>query len=153
MHPNMLNPFVLAALHVLRAELGEDIQRGMLQSDDGKACQHDIMVAFGITGAVEGTVIYGMDQASALQIVGVMMGQACNELDEMVESAIGELGNMITGHASKELSKVGYKCNITPPLVIYGDMTTVRMPSYKRIAIPVVTHCGTILIHLALSQS
>ena len=48
----------------------------------------------------------------------MMGGYAISEIDEMVRSAISELGNMISGNASTMLYNQGVRVDITPPKVI-----------------------------------
>jgi len=58
-------------------------------------------------------------EESAQSIVGVMLGEPVSTVnDELALSAIGEIGNMITGNAAARLAQLGYTCNISPPVII-----------------------------------
>jgi chemotaxis protein CheX len=50
-----------------------------------------------------------------------------DEFDEMATSAIGELGNMISGTIATSLEKIGYTINITPPSVVEGKALKVSV--------------------------
>ena len=47
----------------------------------------------------------------AIGIFSAMMGEPVTELDDLGRSAIGELGNMITGQAAIMLEEAGYTCD------------------------------------------
>jgi chemotaxis protein CheX len=53
-----------------------------------------------------------------------MGGFELNALDEMSQSAIAELANMISGNACIQLSNNGMQIDITPPKVQVGDSVT-----------------------------
>ncbi|MNC54214.1 CheY-P phosphatase CheX [compost metagenome] len=48
-------------------------------------------------------------------VSAMMGGYVITEMDEMGQSAISELGNMISGNASTILSNQGVSVDITPP--------------------------------------
>ena len=59
----------------------------------------------GVSGRLEGNVLYGFSGESAQSIVGVMLGEPVSTVnDELALSAIGEIGNMITGNAAARLA-------------------------------------------------
>ena len=54
-----------------------------------------------MTGQMEGDIVFGLHETVALKLVSAMMGgYPIAEMDEMGQSAISELGNMISGNAS-----------------------------------------------------
>lgn len=63
-----------------------------------------VSIAVGVSGQVKGQVIYGLSQVTATKIASAMMGQTTVAFDEMVASAVSELGNMISGNAATLLS-------------------------------------------------
>nr|WP_237690807.1 chemotaxis protein CheX [Paenibacillus caui] len=84
--------------------------------------ENHIWIQVGMTGEFSGNVVFGLKEQVALRIVSVMMGGfMLTELDEMGQSAISELGNMISGNASTILSNQGYSVDITPPKVIKSE--------------------------------
>lgn len=84
--------------------------------------ENHIWIQVGMTGQFSGDVMFGLQEQVALRIVSVMMGGfVLTEMDEMGQSAISELGNMISGNASTILSNQGYVVDITPPRVIKSE--------------------------------
>ena len=147
-----INPFVKAAIDVLKSEIGSEVERGRLRVDASKSSTFDVNVMIGVTGAAQGVVLYSMTEATARNIVGQMMGQPFEEFDTLAQSGIAEMGNVITGHASRGLSETGFVCNITPPTLITGQNTSIGTLDIPRLALPLTTKCGDIEIHLALRE-
>ncbi len=152
MKVEFINPFVKAAIDVLKSEIGSEIERGRLRVDASASSNQDVNVMIGVTGAAQGFVLYSMASETAKNIVGKMMGQPFEEFDALAQSGIAEMGNVITGLASRGLSETGYICNITPPTLITGKHTTIGTLDIPRLALPLTTVCGIIEIHLALRE-
>ena len=85
-------------------------------------------VVCGVTGQVQGQVIYGMSLTTADKIASTMLGQPIKTFDALAASAIGELGNMISGNAMQHLSEAGWICDITPPTIMRG--TNVKISTH-----------------------
>ena len=85
-----------------------------------------------------------------MQVVSRMMGQEVVRWDELAESAIAEIGNVIAGSSATTLEARGQVCTISPPTVIRGAGTTISTLSIPRLVIPLVTPCGTVEVQLAL---
>ena len=78
-----------------------------------------VWLQIGIVGQMNGNIVFGFPEAVALRIVsGMMGGYVVTEFDEMSQSAISELGNMISGNASSILYNEGIMIDITPPKII-----------------------------------
>jgi len=83
-------------------------------------------------------VVFGLQEAVALRIVSAMMGGfVLTEMDEMGQSAISELGNMISGNASTILSNQGIAVDITPPQVLKMEQAAGIGPR-KALCIPLL---------------
>ena len=94
-----------------------------------------------------------MTEETAKKIISRMLEMPVEKIDEMGKSAICELKNIIVGNASTNLSHVGYKCLITPPLIMMGG----HVPSFLEhvdtaLAIPIDTPYGKVEINLSLRK-
>lgn len=148
-----INPFILATTEVLRQELGPiKIEKGTLAFMESYYTSTDVTVILGVTGTVQGIVMFGLGERTAKNIVARMLGQPVPLLDKMVESAIAEMGNVITGIASTELDKAGYPCTLTPPTIITGRGVMISTVNIKRIQIPLVTEVGDMEVSIALRE-
>jgi chemotaxis protein CheX len=150
MRADLARPFVLAAKDVLEHEVGGDIGRGRVRIERGDFEAGEVTAVTGITGNVSGAVLYRMSEATALAIVGRMMGQRFTELDALARSGVGELGNVITGRAGVLLERAGVQAEVTPPVLIVGRGGSISSLNIPRLLVPLETREGTIDLHVAL---
>ena len=107
----------------------------------------------GVLGDLQGQVICGMTADTAKRIISQMMGCEVQEIDQMGESAICELKNIIVGTASTNLSLTGFHCQITPPLFLMGGVIPEFLKHiHTALTIPITTPFGGIEINLALRK-
>jgi chemotaxis protein CheX len=98
----------------------------------------DAITIVGVTGQLRGQVYLGFSKSDAIRIAsGMMGGAAVNELDPMAQSAISEIGNMICGNATIQLSQIGIAIDITPPTVITGNSVEVAGVNMQMISVPI----------------
>jgi chemotaxis protein CheX len=134
--------------------LNPQVEAGKPFFNDEPLQKYDIRVLVGVFGDLQGQVICGMSQATANNIASQMLGYTVTEIDQMGESALCELKNIIVGTASTNLSLHGYRCNITPPLFLYkqDEIPDVLKHIHTALAIPIKTPFGDVDINLALRK-
>lgn len=152
MNVNFLNPFIDAAVDVLKAEVKLTLNRGNLQLEESALTSNDVTILIHLVGEVYGVVLYSMPVETGLRMVSAMMGQEFTELNSLAQSGIAELGNVITGRATIKLFQSGYQSNISPPAVIVGKGLKISTLDFPRIVIPFSTTMGEFVIHLALRE-
>jgi chemotaxis protein CheX len=153
MRADVAQPFLLAAKGVLEQELGGDVGRGQVKVERGDFEAGEVTAVVGITGALSGAVMYGMSEATALAIVGQMMGRKFDELDALARSGVGELGNVITGRAGVLLERAGLRADLAPPMLIVGRGGLVSSLEIPRLMVPLETHAGAIDLQIALKEN
>ena len=150
MKVEFVNPFIDAASEVLESELGGAVRRGALRLHKSAVTTDEVTAIVGVTGTVNGLVLYSMDRATALAIVSRTMRREFREFDALAQSGIGELGNVITGRAGVLLSKAGYASNISPPSVVVGRGTLVITLDLNRLVLPLQTELGGLEVQIVL---
>ena len=150
MRADVAQPFVLAARGVLEQELGGDVGRGQVRVERGDFKAGEVTAVVGVTGALSGAVLYRMSEATALAIVGQMMGQSFSQLDALARSGVGELGNVITGRAGVLLERAGVRAEIAPPMLIVGRGGLMSSLDIPRLVVPLQTGAGPIDLQIAL---
>ena len=148
-----LNPFVEAAFEVLEAEVGIAAQRGELSLQRSACTADEVTALIALVGDVEGMVLYGMSEATAIAMVSRILGQPFETFDELAQSGIGELSNVITGQASTRLADAGFETKISPPTLVLGEGTTISTLDFQRLVVPLHTELGELQIHLALREN
>ena len=153
MKVEFVNPFLQAASEVLDSELGGEVERGSLRLQKTAFTTDEVTALVGVTGTLNGLVLYSMSQATALRIVSRVMSQEFEEFDAIAQSGIGELGNVITGRASVLLSEAGYPSNISPPAVVLGEGTMITTLDLIRLVLPLQTDVGPLEIQVVLKTA
>lgn len=147
---SLINPFLDAAYKFLQNELSMEVTRGQLRLESSKATSGEVNVALGVTGDAEGTVIYGMSEKTAKAIAATLLGEPVPMFNELAESSIAEMGNIITGQAASGLEEHGYVCKLTPPTIIAGKGVMISTVDIQRLVIPIELPVGYIEISVAL---
>lgn len=153
MKAEFLNPFVYAGLKVLAAEAGlKSVVSDKPQMRKAISTLHAVNVVIGVMGSVQGIVIYGMELAMAKGIIRAMTGSDYPITDPMAESALGELGNLITGYAAGTLESAGWPSRISPPRIVRGTGVRFAPTVINMLTVPIITEIGQIKIYLALRE-
>ncbi len=152
MRADVAQPFLLAAKGVLEQELGGSVGRGQVRVEKGEFEAGEVTAVVGVTGALSGAVMFRMSEATALAIVGQMMGRKFDELDALARSGVGELGNVITGRAGVLLERAGVRAEIAPPMLIVGRGGLMSSLDIPRLMVPLGTTAGAIDMQIALRK-
>ncbi|MDB5052900.1 MAG: chemotaxis protein CheC [Bacilli bacterium] len=138
MKAEYINPFLESARIVIEQMINVRPTTGQLGVKDIKFVEKYIWIQIGITGQMQGDIVFGLHEAVALKLVSAMMGGfVLTEMDEMGKSAISELGNMISGNASTMLYNQGVRVDITPPKVVQYATEAGFVPK-KALTIPLI---------------
>ncbi len=152
MDAKLINPFVNATMQVLttmastRAKVGKPFLK-----KDNIACG-DVTGIVGITGDVVGTVSITFDSPSIFHIVSAMLGEEINDLDDGITDAVGELANMISGQARRELEEKGRLLHGSIPTVITGrNHMLIHVARGPKIGIPFDLEIGKFTMEVCLA--
>jgi len=149
---DFVNPFIDAAYEIFEVEMGSKLEKGPLSVHASSQTSQEINVLVGVTGKVRGQVIYGMSEKTAKKIASKMMGQQAPLFDALAQSAISELGNMITGTASAKLEQAGYPSALTPPTMIRGKSVLISTLDTQRLCLVMTSGLGDMEISVALRE-
>jgi chemotaxis protein CheX len=113
-------------------------------------------VVTGVIGMVGdqilGNMIVSFDEPSILAIVKNMLMEEFKEITPDVVDAVGEITNMISGGAKKELGLLGYSFNMATPLMIKGKNVEISQLSRSPvITIPFKTPVGQFVLEANLA--
>ena len=83
-----------------------------------------VVITIGVFGDLKGNIIYGMEIETAKAIASkMMMGMPVDEFNELAQSAISELVNMLTANTATNFSEKGIMIDISTPTLMYGEFT------------------------------
>lgn len=125
-----INPFVQAFFSVM-PQLGfNEIKKDSISLKDDNLTNTGVIMTVGIVGEVRGNVVYYTDLEGSKRIASVMMmGMPVEEFDEMAQSAVSELANMLTANAATFFSEIGIMVDISTPTLLYGNNISIKMSS------------------------
>jgi chemotaxis protein CheX len=153
MRAEFVNPFLIAATEVLESELGTEPARGAVALRKSARTTEHVTALVRVHGAIAGYVLYSMDDQTARSIVAHLQGAPCEQLDELAQSGIGELGNVITGRAATLLAEAGFSSVLAPPQLIVGEGTLISPVDERRLVIPLESVAGAIEIEVVLAEA
>jgi len=151
MDVKIINPFINATLNVLEtmAFVKSEPEKPYLKKDN--IARGDVSGVVGITGETNGTVFITFDESCILKVVSNMFGEEINELNNDVADAVGELTNMISGQARKEMAETGKVFQGGIPTVVTGkNHKLMPMTKGPKIAIPFKTDFGIFTIEVCI---
>lgn len=154
MKAEIISPFAEAATTVAEMLMGGKPIRGELSAKQVLFTAQPVNILCGVNGDLEGLVMYSMSKDTAMKIAELMLGSAPRVFDQMVASAISEMGNMITGNSSAIFSAKGVMCNITPPTLVRGSSIRISTFNVPTLVIPFTFEgVGTIEVNISLRET
>jgi chemotaxis protein CheX len=147
-----INPFLDAAFEVFETETSVRLEKGPLSMQSSSQTSQEVNVMIGVTGELHGQVIYGMSSKTAKKIASAMIGKQVVLLDMLAQSAISELGNMMTGLATAKFSEIYNNLAITPPTLIIGTNVLISTIDIQRLYVTLESELGDIEVSIALKE-
>lgn len=125
-------------------QIGKPIMKEEQYSEDAS------IIKLGLVGALTGTVVLNMDHSTALGIISKMMMMPVNTIDEIGQSAISELGNMIAGNAATVFASNNIIIDITPPNYCLGG--EYQGIGNQMFSIPFTSDAGPISVDICITE-
>jgi len=138
-----INTFIKATIDVIQvmAFTKTKAKKPYLKKDD--FATGDVSTIVGMTGQSTGTFSISFDEASIIKIASNMFGEEIKKLDRDVTEVAGELANMISGQARREIETLGLRLDGAIPSIFSGKNHTIyHMTNGPKIAIPFTTDQG-----------
>jgi len=151
MDAKLLAPFVDAFFNVL-PQLGfAQVEKSGIALKDRLMTHFNVTTMVGLTEKIRGNVAYSMSEATARQVASkMMMGMPVADFDEMAQSAISELSNMVAANAAIIFEGMGMPVQISPPTMVIGDNVYIRLSKVKTIAVTITTEVGEIELNIGI---
>ena len=150
MDVKLINPFLAAAMHVLKTMAEVDAKPGkpFLKKDD--VAIGDVSAIIGMTGAAQGSMALIFTEQCIKDIASNLLGVPFTELNHEVRDAVGELTNMICGDARRRLAEDGFILQAGIPTIVGGKGHTItHIASGPRLAVPFETSQGGFMVEVA----
>ncbi|MFH0974284.1 MAG: chemotaxis protein CheX [Spirochaetota bacterium] len=149
-----VNPFLKAASSVFKSVVGVDLRRGKLVVKDKPSPSHEVAIIIGITGGIQGVVVYSLAMSMVYKIADILMpGLSKEQIDSEWKDIMGEFANMITGNAMNlftDITKGTQQVNITTPTVVEGKEFTISAIQQTTLGINLYSPMGSLEMNVAL---
>lgn len=121
-HGQIIVPFVESAQQVLQMMTANNWVPGDVVQATPDLLGSHVWIRIDLKGEIDGQVAFGLAPNVAVKIASAMMGGfELSGFDEMSQSAVAELANMISGNACSQIASSGVQIDITPPQVQIGE--------------------------------
>ncbi len=115
-----VNPFIISVCKIMKDMCMIDLKIGKPSMKTGGYLADSSLIKLGLVGNLTGEVVLNINHDTALGIVSKMIMAPVDSIDEMGQSAISELGNMIAGNAATVFANSSILLDITPPAYCLG---------------------------------
>lgn len=153
MDVRLVNPFINATINVLETMAFVRVESGKPYLKKDNTAVGDVSGVLGLTGVANGTISVTFEEKCILNIVSNMFGEVMGELNNEIADAVGELTNMISGQARRELAEQGKHFKAAIPSVVTGkEHSIIHYTEGPKIAIPFSTDNGEFTIEVCFER-
>lgn len=149
---DLVNPFLEAVYETFDSVVETEINKNDARVCVSATTSQEVSVLINIVGSAYGQIVYGMSVSTAKLIASEMMGQPVKTLNEMAQSAIGELGNMITGSATAKIEERYPSVKLHPPAIIIGQKMLISTEDIKRLVVYLASDLGALEVSIAFFE-
>jgi chemotaxis protein CheX len=152
MSVQVVNRYAQSALNVISKETGMPVSRGSDIVEGNPYTTEDVTAVIGVSGMLRGSIYLSMSEPTALKLISSIIGQDVDELDDLGQSGIAEMANVIAGAAGINLAEEGIATTINPPLVLVGRGARLSTVEIQRLVVVLTTSHGDVRLHVALRE-
>jgi chemotaxis protein CheX len=154
MDVQFINPFLEGTMDVLKTMAMVEPQVGKPYMKKDNQAKGDVSAIIGMTGSARGSLALSFSEACILKIVSNMLGENYMEINDEVRDAVGEITNMISGVARKNLESLGFNILAAIPTVVSGkDHAILHVLGGPSIIIPFETGDGPFFVDVCLNDA
>ncbi len=144
-----IQPFINATRKVLStmASMESKPMKPTLKEANNFKAKGDISSCIDLSGECKGSIGLSFTTNCILAVAKLMLGEEFAELDDEVADMVGELVNMISGDARRQLVSLGFSFSAGIPKISSGENHVIQHAVNERIiVIPFTTDHGSFFI-------
>ena len=128
MDAKLVNPIIDAFMDVM-PQMGFPMPKRLrVYLQERNVISNGVTLTLGFTKQMHGKVIYNMTADTARYIASTMMfGVPVTKFNELAQSALREMSNMLTARAATKFSELGLDIDITTPELIIDEDNTIKI--------------------------
>jgi chemotaxis protein CheX len=154
MDVKIINAFLDGTISVIKTMAFIEPEAGAPYLKKDAVARGDISGIIGLAGSAKGSLALSFEEPCILEIVSSMLGEEITEINAEISDAVGEITNMISGAARKNLEAAGYTIFSALPTVISGKNHNItHVMGGPSIIIPFATMKGSFVVDICLGES
>lgn len=128
MDAKLVNPIIDAFMDVM-PQMGFPMpKRQRIYLRDRNVISQGVTLKVGFVKQMQGNVVYNMTADTARYIASTMMlGVPVTKFNELAQSALREMSNMLTARAATRYSEMGFDVDITTPELVINEDHTIKI--------------------------
>lgn len=154
MDAKLINPFVNATVNVLKTMAATNPVPGKPSLKQGNKTWGVVTGLIGMASdGVSGNMVISFEDKCIFAILKNMLMEEFTTVDQAVVDAVGEITNMISGGAKKDLSEMGFTINMATPVVLTGkDIELTQLCKAPTLVMPFTTEAGLFVVEANLAK-
>lgn len=136
---------VLALLCDADATFGEPRFRPAREAFD-----HELAVAIGFSGDVDGWLALGMSRATAVALARGLATDPAEVYAVWSDDGLGEVGNVLAGACAMALHRRGFRLKLGEPVVAIDEPLTLPWPTPLVLEVPIAVADGRIAVSIGM---
>jgi chemotaxis protein CheX len=149
MRAEYVNPFLKSTIETFKTMVGLKVKPGKIFLLKDSQLVADIFGVIEISGNLEGSVAMAYPRDTAIKISSKFLGEDIRELNASVIDCVGELSNIVTGFAKKDLQDL--RVVISLPKVFQNRDDVVIPKNAPVVCIPFDSELGSFVIEVSYS--
>ncbi|MBR0288781.1 MAG: chemotaxis protein CheX [Selenomonadaceae bacterium] len=128
MDAKLVNPIIEAFMDIM-PQMGFPMpKRQRIYLQDRNVISSGVTMTVGFTRQMHGKVVYNMTADTARYIASTMMlGVPVTKFNDLAQSALREMSNMLTARAAMNFTKLGLDVDITTPELVIDEDYTIKI--------------------------
>jgi chemotaxis protein CheX len=154
MDVRFVNAFLEGTITVLKTMAFIEPRPGKPYLKQDNMAVGDISGIIGLTGSARGSLALSFSERCILRVVSNMLGEEITNLNPEIQDAVGEITNMISGAARKNLEAKGFNITAAIPTVVFGKgHSIIHVMGGPSIIIPFATDHGPFVVDVCISDA
>lgn len=153
MNVKFINPFLEATISVLKTMAFVEPRAGKPYLKMDSLAIGDISGIIGLTGSAAGSLALSFSEGAIFKVVSNMLGENITTMNNDIKDAVGEITNMISGVARKNLEAEGFYIQAAIPTVVSGKSHSItHVLGGPSLIIPFEIDQGAFVVDVCLTE-
>ncbi|MHB8092328.1 MAG: chemotaxis protein CheX [Syntrophales bacterium] len=154
MDVKIINAFLDGTINVIKTMAFVEPIAGNPYLKKDAVAHGDISGIIGLAGSVKGSLALSFEEPCILEIVSSMLGEKITGINAEICDAVGEITNMVSGAARKNMEATGFSIYSALPTVISGkDHNITHVMGGPSIIIPFTTASGSFVVDICIAEA